>query len=272
MTAIGLPRTGGPAFALRAVANETGKGLALMWRRRATLVMATATVGAMYLMIGFFVGGGHLNHAVLALTLPALFAYALASTAALQGSGGVAEEVNGGTLEQAHLSPAPASLLVLGRLGALAAEGLITAIVLAVVYWAGLGVHYTIQPDVLVPLLLTVTDALAYGLLMVALTMAVASIGAVVHVFNMTVMFFGGMFVPVTVFPHGVEIAARFVPTTLGVQAMNTTLGGRPLSAVWANGSLPWLLLHAVALSGLGWAAHLYTIRRARREGGLSPR
>jgi ABC-2 type transport system permease protein len=60
---------------------------------------------------------------------------------------------------------------------------------------------------------------------MAALTLAIASIGAVVHVFNMAVMFFGGLFVPAAVSPHGVEIFARFIPTTLGVQVMNTALG-----------------------------------------------
>jgi ABC-2 type transport system permease protein len=41
---------------------------------------------------------------VLALTLPGLFAYVVAAAAALAGSGGIAEEVNGGTLEQVHLT------------------------------------------------------------------------------------------------------------------------------------------------------------------------
>jgi ABC-2 type transport system permease protein len=161
MSAIAIPRgaSRGSWFALRAVANETAKGIALMWHRRATLAMGTATNGVMYLMIQFFIGAGHINHAVLAVTLPGLVAYAVASTAALSGAGGIAEEVNGGTLEQAHLSPARPSLLALGRVGALAAEGLIAAVVLAAAYWAGFGVHYTIRPDALVPLLLLLADA-----------------------------------------------------------------------------------------------------------------
>lgn len=272
MTAIGVAGPGEPALALRAVGSETAKGLQLMWARRATLLMAAATLGLTYLMIEFLVGGGRINHVVLTLTLPALFAYALASTAAVQGSGGIAEEVNGGTLEQAQLSPASAALLVLGRLGALTVEGLIPAALLVAVFWAGFGIHYTVRPDVLVPLLFTIVDAVAYGLLIVALTVAVSSIGAVVHVFNMTLMFFGGMFLPVTAFPHGVEIFTRFVPITLGVQALNATLAGRGLGAAWAAGTLPWLVAHAAVMTGLGWAAYSHTIRRARREGGLSPR
>lgn len=272
MTAITVPTTDRWIFALRATAGEAAKGLLLIWRRRATLIMSVITLGLTYLMIEYFVGAGQLNHQVLAATLPALFAYALASTAALQGIGGIAEEINGGTLEQAHLTPAPLPLLMLGRLSALAVEGLFAAVVLATTFWAGFGIHYTERPDVLVPLLLTVADTMAYGLVLVALTIAVSSIGAVGHVFNMLVLFFGGTFIPVTAFPHGVEIFARFVPTTLGVQALNVTLSGGSLGTAWADGALPWLVVHATVLTGLGCATYGYVIRSARQEGGLSKR
>ena len=270
MTAVTLPRASTSWFALRAFGNEAGKGLRLMWRRRAVTITGLVMSGLLYLMLQFFIGGGHIVLPVLALTLPALFAEVVAAGAALQGSGGIAEEVNGGTLEQAHLSPAPPFLLALGRVAALAVEGLVPATVLVLAFSLGYGPHWKIQPDVLVPLLLTVLDALGYGLLMTALTLRVASIGAVVHVFNMTVMFFGGMFIPVTLFPHGVEIFARFVPTTLGVEVLNATLAGHGLGTAWDNGTLPWLLAHVAVLAALGWAAYLYTVRRARREGGLS--
>jgi len=277
MSAVAVPRPGAPAvtprgFSPRVFANEAGKGLRLMWRRRAITITAIFLNGLLYLMIQFFIGGGHLVLPVLALTLPALFAYVTAATAALQGSGGIAEEVNGGTLEQAHLSPARPSLLVAGRLAALAVEGLIPATALAAAFALGYAPHWVIRPGALVPLALTIADALAYGLLMTALTLRVASIGAVVHVFNMAIMFFGGMFIPITLFPHGVEIFARFVPTALGVQVLNTTLSGRGLGAAWSDGTLPWLLVHVAVLAALGWVTYLHTLRRARREGGLSPR
>jgi len=277
MTAVTIPGAGDPAaaprgFALRLFAAEAGKGLRLMWRRRAVVISGIVLNGFLYLMIQFFIGGGHLPLPVLALTLPGLFAYVVASTAALQGSGGIAEEVNGGTLEQAHLSPARPSLLAAGRLAALAVEGLIPAVVLAFAYGFGYGPHWVIRPDSLVPLALIIADGLGYGLLMTALTLRVASIGAVVHVFNMAVMFFGGMFIPVTLFPYGIEVFARFVPTTLGTEVLNTTLSGRGLGAAWAGGTLPWLLVHVVVLAVLGWVTYLNTLRRARREGGLSPR
>ena len=277
MSAIAIPRARAAKlaprwFALRAFGNEAGKGLRLMWRRRSVTSTFVVLNGFNYLMIQFFIGGGHIILPVLALTLPALFAVTVSSVAALQGSGGIAEEVNGGTLEQAHLSPALPSLLAAGRLAALAVEGLITATVLVLAFGLGYGPHWIIRPDALVPLALTILDALGYGLLMTALTLRVASIGAVVHVFNMAVMFFGGFFIPVTLFPHGVEVFARFLPTALGVEVLNTTLAGHGLGAAWSNGTLPWLLVHVAVLGTLAWAAYLHTVRRARREGGLSPR
>jgi ABC-2 type transport system permease protein len=79
MTATAIPRAGGPAavppgFAPRVFAAEAGKGLRLMWRRRAVMISGIVLNGFLYLMIQFFIGGGHLPLPVLALTLPGLFA------------------------------------------------------------------------------------------------------------------------------------------------------------------------------------------------------
>lgn len=270
MSVLDPPRIAVPGLAARAVANEAAKGLQLLWRRRAMVPISTVALGVTYLMFQYFIGGGHLNRAVVALTLPALAAYAVAGGAALQGSGGIAEEANGGTLEQSSLSPVPATVLVLGRLAALAVEGLIPAVVLTAAFWPGLGIRYAVRPDVLVPLVLTIVDALGYALLVTALTVTVASVGAVVHVFNMAIMFFGGLLVPVSVFPHGLQVAVRLVPTAAGVEVLDTTLAGRGLSAAWADGTLGWLLVHAVVLAGLSWAAYVATVRRARQRGGLA--
>lgn len=277
MSAITIPRTGATElssrwFELRAFGNEAGKGLRLTWRRRAVTIAGVVTLGLTYLSIQFFIGGGHIVVPVLALTLPALFGASFAYVTSVSGAGGIAEEVNGGTLEQAHLSPASPSLLLAGRLAALAAEGLVTAAALAIVFGLGYGPHWVIRPDALVPLVLGILDALGYALLMTALVLRTAAIGAVVHVFNMAIMFFGGLYVPVTLFPHGIEVFARFLPTALGTEVLNTTLSGRGLGAAWADGTLPWLIVHVAVLGGLGWATYLYTLRRARHEGGLSPR
>jgi ABC-2 type transport system permease protein len=119
-------------------------------------------------------------------------------------------------------------------MAALAVEGLLAAAVLAAILTAWFGLDYT-------------------------------------DVFNMAIMVFGGMLVPVTVFPGPIEIVSRLVPTALGVQAFNTTLADG-LGQSWTDGTLPWLLVHTAVLLVAGLATYGAALRRALREGALSPR
>ena len=265
MTTVALQAAG----SARLVGNETLKGLQLAWRRRALVVTYIVANGMSFLGIRLLIGGGHIVTPLLATTLPALLAYTVAQTAAMQGSGGIAEEINGGTLAQSQLGLLGPQWQVLGRLAALAIEGLAAAVPLGLVFALGYGVPYHLRADSLVPAALLVLDGLGYALLIIALTVRVVSVGAITHVFGMVIMFFAGSFVPVSVFPHAMQIVVRFVPTTLAVQALNTTLAGRGLSAAWADGTLGWLIVHAGVSLVLGWALYARNIRRARREGGL---
>lgn len=256
----------------RMVRTETVKGLRLMWRRRSMVIVGTAMIGLNYLGISLFIGGGHLVKDLMMRTLPALLALAIAQTAGVHGPGGIAEEINGGTLEQTQLSPAGPILQALGRMAALAVEGLGTAIVLGLVFVVGIRLDIQLHLAVVIPAVLTVLDALGYGLIMTALTVRVPSIGAISHVGNMVIMAFAGMMVPITVFPPALQIFAKFVPTALGVQAVNATLAGHPLSVTWSDGTLPWLLLHTIVLIVLGMIIYVANIRHAQRDGALSPR
>ncbi len=249
--------------------NEVAKGLRLLRRRWPMFVTAVIANAVLYLGMSLFIGAGHIVKPVVTLTLPALAAAAFATIAAVQGSGGIAEEINGGTFEQSELSPAPAALRVLGRLGALGVEGLAAAVLLGILFAVSFGLRYRLHAAVLIPAVLTVIDALGYGLVLIALTIRVSSIGAITHVFNMGVEFFGGMLVPVTVFPHGLETFARFVPITLGVEVVNSALAGAPLSVAWHDGTLPWLIVHATASLALGFALFAAGVRRARRQAGF---
>ncbi|NUR27900.1 MAG: ABC transporter permease [Catenulispora sp.] len=253
------------------LANEIDKGLRLTWHRKGTVVTAMILGLLNYFGINLFIGGGHIVTGLMQLTLPGLVAVTVAQAASMNGSGGIAEEVNGGTLEQTRLSPGSAYLQVIGRMVVLAVEGIVVAVVLSVVFTVWFGLDYTGHAAAIVPAVLTVLDALGYGLLMTAFTLRVASIGAVVHVFNMAIMFFGGMLVPVTRFPGPIQTVSHFIPTSLGVQSFNTTLADG-IGQSWSDGTLPWLLIHTAVLVFGGLAAYGAVLRRALREGALSPR
>jgi ABC-2 type transport system permease protein len=106
---------------------------------------------------------------------------------------------------------------------------------------------------------------------MTALTVRVLSTGAISHISTMVIMAFGGMLVPIILFPHGLEIFARFIPTALGVQSINTILAGHGLAATWSDGTLPWLLVHTAVVLAAGFSVFEINLRHAQREGGLSP-
>jgi ABC-2 type transport system permease protein len=256
----------------RLARTEAEKGLRLMWRRRSMVVAAMIVYGLTYLGISLFIGGGHLVKDLMVRTLPALMALMVANIASVEGTAGIAEEINGGTLEQTRLSPAKPQLQVLGRMTALAIEGLTVAAVLGIVFGFGLGLDIKPHRAVLIPAVLTILDALGYGLIMTALVVRIASIGAISHVGSMAIMAFGGMLVPISLFPYGLETFARFIPTALGVQSINTILAGQGLGATWSDGTLPWLLVHATVVVAAGFGLYAINIRHAQREGGLSPR
>jgi ABC-2 type transport system permease protein len=260
------------AFQTRLARTELVKGLRLMWRRRSMVVAATIVYGLTYLGISLFIGGGHLVKELMIRTLPALLALMFANIAAVEGTAGISEEIIGGTLEQTRLSPASPQLQALGRMTALAIEGLAVATALGIVFVFGVGLNINPHPAAVIPAALTILDALGYGLIMTALVVRVASIGAISHVGSMAIMAFGGMLVPISVFPHGVEIFARFIPTALGVESINTVLAGNGLGATWSDGTLPWLLVHTAVVVTAGFSLYAINIRRAQREGGLSPR
>ncbi|MGH7762012.1 MAG: ABC transporter permease [Candidatus Dormibacteraceae bacterium] len=260
------------AFQTRLARAELVKGLRLMWRRRSMVVVAMIVYGLTYLGISLFIGGGHLVKDLMVRTLPALLAVVVASVATVEGVGGIAEEINGGTLEQTRLSPASPQLQALARMGALGIEGLAVATVLGLVFVVGVGLAINPYAAALIPAGLTILDALGYGLIMTALVVRVPSIGAISHVGNMGIMAFGGMLVPISVFPRGLAIFAKFVPTTLGVQSINTILAGHGLGATWSEGTLLWLMVHTMVLLTAGFSLYVINIRRAQREGGLSPR
>lgn len=259
------------ALQARLAGNEIVKGLQLMWHRRAMVVVGIVMAALNYLGISYFIGGGHIVEELMLLTLPAGMAVVVASTAAVEASGGIAEEINGGTLEQTQLSPASPQLQVLGRIAALAVEGVAAAAIFGAAFIFAFGLDYELHPVAVVPGVLTVVDGLAYALLIAALTVRVATIGAITHVFNMVLMFFGGMIVPVAVFPNALETFTHFIPTALGVQVFNTTMADGSLSPAWSDGTLPWLLVHTVVLLAAGLVIYVRNIQRAQREGGLSP-
>ena len=256
--------------ATRAVLNETQKGLWLLWGHRSIVLLEIITLVAFYPFLQFIIGNGTIERALVPPTLLAFLALPILYLATLKLVGDLIEEVNSGTFEQMHLSPfSPAALLV-GRLLAFILEGVVIAVVIGVVMTWWLSVSIPLRPAGVLPAALTVIDIAGFALLLGGLALALPQIGAIAHLFSGLIFLLNGAFIPLEWYPGWVQTLARFLPTTLGILVTRkVVLEGQSLGAVWADGTLPWLIVYTVLLSALGWLVFLLNDRQAIQQGTL---
>lgn len=264
-------RFGGGA---RMLGNETSKALQVMWVSKTPLVLQVASLTALYWAFQFFLGGGRLVPQLLAMTFVAYLAYIVAYIALLRMASGLLEEMYTGTLEQSLLSPLPPWVQSLGRLAAALVEGLVTAAVVTLFYFALfaiIDVDLAFSWSALVPVALVLADIAGFAMLIGGLALIVNTIGAVIHVIQSIISLLNGAFIPIFVLPASLAITSKIViPTTLGLDATRRILtDGASVSQVWADGTLPAALAHAAALLVLGWTVYTAAIRRGLRDGRL---
>lgn len=274
MTTLTAPvRTGRVGAAVRMLGNETSKSLKVMWAHKGPLVMQLALFSVTYWIVQLFIGGGNFVNELLAMTLAGYLAFTVAYIALLRMAAGLLEDMFTGTLEQSLLSPLRPWVQSTGRLAAAMVESVVTAAVVAIAYliiFAALGVDLTFQWSALIPIAVTIVDIAGFAMLIGGIALVVNSIGAIVHVIQQFILFLNGGFIPIFLFPHWLETVTKFVPSALGVDATRRlTTTGESLGQVWADGTLPWAIVHAAVLIILGWTVYQAAIRRGLREGRL---
>jgi len=257
-------------WAIRAVLNETQKSLWLLWRQRAVVLVELITMVAFYPFIQFVIGNGTIDRTLVPPTLLAFLTYPLISITTLKLAGDLLEEVNSGTFEQMHLSPfSPASLLV-GRLAASVIEGVLIAVAIGVGMTWALGISIPLRLAGLLPAALTAIDIVGFALLIGGLALALPQIGVLVQLVNGLILLLNGTFIPLAWYPGWVQTLANVLPSALGILVTRrVVLEGQSLLTVWADGTLPWLAIHAALMATLGWVVFLVNDRRALRQGTL---
>ena len=261
---------GSPRFVSAACAllNEMQKSLWLLWRQRTVLLTEFVALVIFYPLLQFLIGNGEIEQAHVLPTLLAFLAYPLLFITTFKFVGDLREEVNSGTFEHMHLSPfAPVSLL-LSRLVILVLEGAVIAAIIGVLMSWVLRVHIPLRLAGALPAALTIVDIIGFALLLGGLALALPQTGIVVSLFNGLIFLLNGTLIPLAWYPTWVQTLARFLPTTLGIQVTNKViLQHQSLAAVWADGTLPWLITYTVGLSVLGWLVFLLNDRRTLRRG-----
>ncbi|MFI0350398.1 ABC transporter permease [Actinomadura sp. 9N407] len=246
---------------------EIGKGLRVQLAHPIGHIITLLISTVMYLGLQFVLGQGELRQDLLPQTLIAIGAYWFLQYAALVMVADLIEEKRTGTFAQAQMSPAPPWLPMLGRLVTASLFGLVVAAVAALVPMLVAGITVPLRWAAVLPALLLGINVLAFTFLLAAFALVSPMIGALQSLFAALVLLLNGSFLPLALYPEWLAVPARFLPTTLGIEAITQTLfEGRSLGDIWTSGTLPWLIVHTLALTAAGGLLFVRNHRRALRE------
>jgi ABC-2 type transport system permease protein len=261
-------RTGGARLTM--VGAEIGKGLRIQLAHPIGHVIALLISTTMYLGMQFIMGQGQLRRDLLPQTLVAIGGYWFLQYAGLVMVTDLIEEKRTGTFAQSQMSPAPPGLLMLGRLATASVFGLLVAVAAALVPMLVTGITIPLRWAAVLPFALVVVNALSFTFVLAAIAIRSAMVGVLQLLLTALVLLLNGSFLPLALYPRWLAVLARFLPTTLGLEATTKVLfGGRTLADIWTDGTLPWAIAYTLALAAFGGTLFVRNHRRAVRDGRL---
>lgn len=240
------------------IRNEFRKGLLLLRARLGMLVLSAVGTSTMYAAIQLAIGRGALPDELIAQTLIGIAMWVLLFWAGSAMVGDLVEEARTGTLDQLRMALVPLRVSVLGRLAAALVQGSCAALLVLASTMLVLGAPFQLSAPALIPLALTVISALTWTGLLAGLALRVPVWRRVNTLFVGLIGMLNGAFLPVALLPDWLRAVAYLLPTTLGIdQIRRMNVDGATLATLWADGSLPLLLLHVAAtlLTGYGMFA-----------------
>ncbi len=246
---------------------EVGKGLRVQLAHPVGHVITLLISTMMYLGLQCVLGQGELHQDLLPQTLVAIGGYWFLQYAALVMVADLIEEKRAGTFAQAQMTTAPPWLPMLGRLITASVFGLAVAAVAALVPMLVAGITIPLRWAALLPALLLGVNVLAFTFLLASLALVSPMIGALQSLFTSLVLLLNGSFLPKALYPDWLAPIPRVMPTTLSIDAITQTLfEGRTVAEIWTGGTLPWLIVHTLALTVAGGLLFVRNHRRALQE------
>ncbi len=257
------------AFAT-AVGNEIEKGLIDLWRGKIASLLELILFALFFLAIMFAVGRGTFHKEQVAPLLIGFVGYIFFHMQTNRLFWGLLGEMQSGTLEQMYLSPLPSWLLTIGLQVASIVEAAISALLLSLFIELVVQVPLPLHWAALIPLVLLVLGSVGYSLILGGLTLLFKRLEILKELFQIVVLIFGGVLVPLDRLPGWMATIARFLPLTPGVEGLRKTLlEGSSLGRLSGDGTLLWLVGSAAAYLALGIVIFRWCEREASRKGTL---
>jgi ABC-2 type transport system permease protein len=265
----GKVKPGMRAFAT-AIGNEIEKGLIDLWRGKIASLLELILFALFFLAIMFAVGRGTFHLEQVAPLLIGFTGYIFFHMQTNRLFWGLLGEMQSGTLEQMYLGPLPSWLLTIGLQVASIVEAAISALLLYLFIDLIAQVTIPLRWAALLTLVLLVLGSVGYSLILGGLTLLFKRLEILKELFQVAVLIFGGVLVPLDRMPGWMATIARFLPLTPGIEALRKILlEGISLGTLAGDGTLLWLAGSAAAYLALGIAIFHWCERIAKRRGTL---
>ncbi|MGW3498378.1 ABC transporter permease [Streptomyces sp. NPDC001020] len=259
-----------PRNGLSVLGAEIRKGLLSQLAHPAGHIIMLTISTVLYLGMQYVMGQGSLRRDLIPETLVAISGYWFLHYGSLVMVADLVEEKRGGTYAQSHMSPAPPWVFMMGRLFTASLMGLMVAVVATLVPMFVTGVTIPLKAAALLPYALVVVNVLAFTFVLAAIAINSPMVGALHSLFTSLVILLNGSMMPLGLYPDWLAVVARFLPTTLGIEATTKVLfDGDSLGDIWSDGTLPWLLAYTFVLVLFGGWIFARNHRRAVRDGRL---
>jgi ABC-type polysaccharide/polyol phosphate export permease len=253
-----------------AICNEIEKGLIDLWRGKIASFLELILFGLFFLAITFALGRGAFHQEQGASLLIGFVGYIFFHMQTNRLFWGLLGEMQSGTLEQMYLSPLPSWLLTIGLEVASVVEATLSALLLYLFVNLVVRVSIPWQWAAVLPLVMLVVGSVGYSLILGGLTLRFKRLEILKELFQIVVLIFGGVLVPLERMPGWMATIARFLPLTPGVEVLRKTLlEGVSLQTLANDGTLWRLVGSAAAYLVLGIVIFRWCERIAKRKGTL---
>jgi ABC-2 type transport system permease protein len=135
-----------------------------------------------------------------------------------------------GALERLLLAPLRLPALLAGKLLGGMVFGLVTTLAVLLIALMVFGAGGVNWPLLILGLILSAAAFSALGVLISVSVKEVFEAQTLANAFRFPMMFLGGVFVPVTSLPLGLQIVARVLPLTYAVEALHVAMAGGKVS------------------------------------------
>ena len=250
--------------------GEFRKGLLISWTYKVNQLISLLTLGFIFFVVVFFMGGGKLDPDRIASSLVGYLVWMYVAAALGDLTYGLRGEISSGTLEQLAMSPAPIGILLIGRVIANLLITSVQVIIMGFIVLSLIHIRISIPPSAVLALLITFIGVLGFGYIIAGAMLLYKQIESMNNLFNNALAFFNGAFLPISAMPAWMAGISTLLPSTLGIIVIRSiTLDGKTLLETWQDGNLIALITNSLLYLLIGLSIYTLCEQVAKKRGSL---